>query len=126
DTGAGTRERVEAALVKVQEKFFKGGGYVALRDDHVAAHRKLFNRVKLRIGSPQPPKGGAALNSGPTVSDAASSVPTRASEQSIEGRLEKLRAGKADPALEALYFHYGRYLLMSCSAPGGLPANLQG
>jgi alpha-L-fucosidase 2 len=40
--------------------------------------------------------------------------------------LADLKAGKPDPALEALYFLYGRYLLMSCSVPGGLPANLQG
>jgi alpha-L-fucosidase 2 len=34
--------------------------------------------------------------------------------------------GAADPALEALYFQYGRYLLISSSRPGGIPANLQG
>jgi hypothetical protein len=32
----------------------------------------------------------------------------------------------ADPALEALFFQYGRYLLISASRPGSLPANLQG
>ncbi len=32
----------------------------------------------------------------------------------------------ADPCLEALFFQYGRYLLISPSRPGGLPANLQG
>jgi alpha-L-fucosidase 2 len=42
------------------------------------------------------------------------------------GVLADLKAGKPDPALEALYFHYGRYLLMSSSASVGLPANLQG
>ena len=31
-----------------------------------------------------------------------------------------------DPELEALFFQYGRYLLISSSRPGGLPANLQG
>jgi len=31
-----------------------------------------------------------------------------------------------DPGLEQLLFQYGRYLLISCSRPGGLPANLQG
>ena len=31
-----------------------------------------------------------------------------------------------DPELESLLFQYGRYLLISCSRPGGLPANLQG
>ena len=35
-------------------------------------------------------------------------------------------AGGEDPDLEELMFQYGRYLLASCSRPGGLPANLQG
>lgn len=41
-------------------------------------------------------------------------------------RLEQYSAGAYDPGIEALYFNYGRYLLISCSRPGGLPANLQG
>jgi hypothetical protein len=32
----------------------------------------------------------------------------------------------ADPNLEALFCQFGRYLLISCSRPGSLPANLQG
>ena len=39
----------------------------------------------------------------------------------------KLKAAETvDPQLEELLFQYGRYLLISCSRPGGLPANLQG
>ena len=34
--------------------------------------------------------------------------------------------GKPDPGLMQLYFDFGRYLLISSSRPGGLPANLQG
>ena len=34
--------------------------------------------------------------------------------------------GQANPDLEALYFQYGRYLLISCSRTDGVPANLQG
>ena len=41
-------------------------------------------------------------------------------------RLERYRTGAADPDLEETMFQYGRYLLASCSRPGGLPANLQG
>lgn len=33
---------------------------------------------------------------------------------------------KYDPSLVALYFQFGRYLLISSSQPGGQPANLQG
>ena len=41
-------------------------------------------------------------------------------------RLARFSQGAADPALAALYFNFGRYLLISSSRPGGLPANLQG
>jgi len=41
-------------------------------------------------------------------------------------RLAEFAKGAADPALAKLYFDYGRYLLISSSRPGGLPANLQG
>ena len=41
-------------------------------------------------------------------------------------RVKRCREGKTDPGLVALLFQYGRYLLLSSSAPGTLPANLQG
>ena len=41
-------------------------------------------------------------------------------------RLIGFAKGAEDPALAALYFNYGRYLLICSSRPGGLPANLQG
>ena len=41
-------------------------------------------------------------------------------------RIEANASGKPDPSLAALYFQFGRYLLISCSRPGGLAANLQG
>lgn len=39
---------------------------------------------------------------------------------------DRLRHAAGDPGLAALYFNVGRYLLISSSRPGGLPANLQG
>jgi alpha-L-fucosidase 2 len=41
-------------------------------------------------------------------------------------RLEAYRKGAKDNALEALYFQFGRYLLIASSRPGNMPANLQG
>ena len=41
-------------------------------------------------------------------------------------RLDRVRKGAKDPALIALMFNFGRYLLISSSRPGTLPANLQG
>ncbi len=77
-------------------------GFAQLREDHVAAHRDLFRRVSLDLGSAN-----------------ASGIPT-------DDRLSQVQLGEADPALVALYFQYGRYLLISCSRPGCLPSNLQG
>lgn len=46
--------------------------------------------------------------------------------QTAEERLERVREGEEDPGLYALYFHFGRYLLLSSSRKCDLPANLQG
>ncbi|MBP7051720.1 MAG: glycoside hydrolase family 95 protein [Phycisphaerae bacterium] len=69
---------------------------------HVADHQRLFRRVSLDLGRTE----NAAL-------------PT-------DQRLARLAQGQADPSLVALYFQFGRYLLMGCSRPGDMPANLQG
>jgi alpha-L-fucosidase 2 len=50
---------------------------------------------------------------------------TSAVELPTDERIRKFAAGD-DPALAALYFQYGRYLLISSSRPGTQPANLQG
>jgi alpha-L-fucosidase 2 len=76
--------------------------YASLLARHLADHRALFRRVRLRLGAPE---RGAA--------------PT-------DLRLARVRAGADDPGLAATYFHYGRYLLIASSRPGGQPANLQG
>jgi alpha-L-fucosidase 2 len=81
-----------------------GKPYAELRRAHVAAYQSRFNRTRLRLGP---------------ANDAASALPTPA-------RLVAMQQGGADPGLMALYFDFGRYLLISASRPGGLPANLQG
>jgi len=80
--------------------------YAALRQAHVSDHQRLFRRVDLVLA--QPP---AAENVG--------GMPT-------DKRLERVRNGATDLGLEAMYFQFGRYLLMGCSRPGGQPSNLQG
>jgi len=84
------------------DRVAKSPDFARLREAHVATHQQLYSRVELRLG------GGPKAD-----------VPT-------DQRLAALKAGKSDPDLEALYFRFGRYLLLSCSRPGGLPANLQG
>jgi alpha-L-fucosidase 2 len=72
-----------------------------LRQAHVAEHQRLFRRVKLDLGT------------------------TDAARLPTDERIKNF-AGAADPQLAALYFQYGRYLLISSSRPGTQPANLQG
>jgi len=74
--------------------------YAQLRKNHVSDYQELFNRVSLNLG--------IAPNQ-PTIE-----------------RLNTHKQEAKDPALEALLFQYGRYLLISSSRPGSLPANLQG
>ena len=74
--------------------------YSQLRQIHVADYQSLFNRVDLNLGA--------------------------APEVNTLDRLKAHKKGAVDPALEALLFQYGRYLLISSSRPGSLPANLQG
>ncbi|RME95544.1 MAG: glycoside hydrolase family 95 protein [Verrucomicrobia bacterium] len=75
--------------------------YDALKAAHVRDYQALYGRVRLDLGGP------------------ASYLPT-------DQRLQRVREGWPDPGLEALLFQYGRYLLISSSRPGDLPANLQG
>ncbi|MFZ4777041.1 MAG: glycoside hydrolase family 95 protein [Terrimicrobiaceae bacterium] len=81
-------------------------GWDRLLAEHIADHQKLFRRVDLQLGS----EADAELTE---------LLPT-------DQRLLQLQAGKPDPGLAALYFQYGRYLLISASRPGSLPSNLQG
>jgi alpha-L-fucosidase 2 len=97
--GVDPRDAVQRQLAAAAAK-----GYERLRADHVADHQRLFRRVELRLGT-----GDAARAALPT-----------------DERLLRVKAGEADTGLDALYFHYGRYLLIASSRPGDLPANLQG
>ncbi len=75
--------------------------YDVLKADHIKKYQAFFNRVVLDFGS------------------------TDASKLPTDERLANFR-NRNDPSFVALYFQYGRYLLISSSQPGGQPANLQG
>ena len=85
-------------------------GYDELFKEHYADYSALFNRVELDIN----PNAPTTLEY-PGVQH----LPT-------PQRLASYRTGKPDFGLEELYFQFGRYLLISSSRPGNLPANLQG
>jgi alpha-L-fucosidase 2 len=77
-----------------------GKSYDALLKAHLADYRKIFDRVTLDLGA-----------------NADAKLPT-------DERIRKFQTSD-DPALPALYFQFGRYLLIACSR-GGQAANLQG
>jgi alpha-L-fucosidase 2 len=76
--------------------------YGVLRQHHLADYQPLFRRVALDLGAPKQP-----------------------AEMATDKRLAAFEQ-TPDPALLALYFQFGRYLLISSSRPGSQPANLQG
>ncbi len=77
--------------------------YSALLQEHLGDYQRLFRRVTLDLG----------------LDTAAVRLPT-------DLRIKRFDSTGNDHQLQTLYYQYGRYLLISCSRPGSLPANLQG
>jgi alpha-L-fucosidase 2 len=100
--GRHTSDPVSVSLVDLVKA--SGKTYAALVKAHTLDYQRYFNRVSLRLG------GENAVQSSLTTPQ----------------RLKAFGDGTKDPGLASLYFQYGRYLLISSSRPGGLPANLQG
>lgn len=96
DIGANPSKRCAAYMQPVL-----GKSYDELKQAHVSDYQSLFNRVSIDLGET------AAVN-----------LPTNE-------RLKRMEQ-EVDPQLVAMYFQYGRYLLISSSRPGSQPANLQG
>ena len=101
-----------------------GANFERLRGRSVQEHQRLFRRVQLWLGQPSGPPAPEDRSSLAGIHAAAPAADP--AWQPTDQRLKALRAGAADPALAALYFQFGRYLLIGSSRPGGLPANLQG
>ena len=89
-------EQSEQYLLDVQSKT-----YDHLLSAHVTDYQGYFRRMELQLG------------------DGSSNLPT-------DERLKRVQEGISDPGLEALYFQFGRYLLISSSRPRTLAATLQG
>lgn len=70
--------------------------------DHIKEYQGYFNRVKLEL------------------------TPSEAAGFATDDRIDAQKRGVYDPSLAALYFQFGRYLMISSSRPGCLPSNLQG
>jgi len=99
DISADPGQRCAEVMAKVAQQ-----DYAALLAAHLKDYQGLFGRVKLDVGH-------AARGDLPT------------NERLLDIKQSGL---DGDPAFAALYFNYGRYLLISSSRVGGQPANLQG
>lgn len=101
--------------------------YGKLMQTHVDDHRELFRRVALNLGENGLGENGLG-ESDLGESDLGASDPVQREAGSPEPTDERVKnfATKPDPGLLALYFNYGRYLLIGSSRPGTQPANLQG
>ncbi|MCR2807047.1 glycoside hydrolase family 95 protein [Paenibacillus soyae] len=105
--------------------------YEALRMRHALDVRAFMSRVSLELGGGE--EGTQALGAATahgevsrvSAGDDAANAET-AYLLPTDCRLERLRDGGEDPSLFALYYQFGRYLLVASSRPGSLPANLQG
>ena len=96
DVSGDPKARASAALEAAAKKT-----YDELKAAHLADYQKLFHRVSIDLGQ------------------------TEAAKLPTNERIPNFAKGN-DPDLAALYFQYGRYLLISSSRSGGQPANLQG
>lgn len=76
--------------------------YESLKNNHVLDFKKYFDRVSFSVNS------------------------TKAPDLPTDIRLRRYSEGAEDYQLEALYFQYGRYLMISGSRTKGVPMNLQG
>ena len=90
-------------LADARLKRLAGVSFNQLRGRHVSDYKAIYDRVKLRLGK-------AVADDRPTN----------------EVLRDYVDEGRFNPELEALYFQYGRYLLISCSRTPNVPANLQG
>ncbi|UCF84122.1 MAG: glycoside hydrolase family 95 protein [Desulfobacteraceae bacterium] len=94
------KDEVTLASRYLDEAFSKS--YKSLKQNHIRDYKTYFDRVELNLE-------GTDRNGIPT-----------------DVRLKEYAEGAEDQSLEALYFQFGRYLLISSSRPGGVAANLQG
>ena len=91
-----------SAITKTQMTAIEKQPYDNIRKNHITDYQSLFKRVDIDLGS-------GYGNFFPT-----------------DSRIAAMQNGYNDPDLIELYYQFGRYLLISSSRPGGLPANLQG
>lgn len=102
----------ESILKTVLKRLQAAGekGYAAIRAEHFKDYQRLFGRVSLKLGD----------------SEEDSEYFAEKLLKAARGQEPSIDIQKAQLKLAEIYFQYGRYLLISSSRPGSLPANLQG
>ena len=96
------REYRNSAIRKAENA--TSAGWKALKKRHIDNYREYFDRVSIFLGETAP----------------------EIKELTTDRQLLRYADGEHNPELEALYFQFGRYLLISSSQTSGIPANLQG
>jgi alpha-L-fucosidase 2 len=100
--------------------------FARLRADHVADYRTLFERVSLSFTGAAEGGAGEAASRRLVRRSLGEGGSAEREGGPTDERLKAVASGSADPQLLALYFQFGRYLLISSSRPGTMAANLQG
>lgn len=96
DISGDEHKKAQSIIKAISDKKYKH-----IKQEHINAYQKYFNRVSLDLGE------------------------TEQSKKPTDQRITEFSSTK-DPHLAAMYFQYGRYLLISSSQPGTQPATLQG
>ncbi|OGG52297.1 MAG: hypothetical protein A3F84_28985 [Candidatus Handelsmanbacteria bacterium RIFCSPLOWO2_12_FULL_64_10] len=97
----GTSARHQAPARECAQRALPHADWGMLLREHEQVYRRLYGGLELSVDAP------------------ASDLPT-------DRRLKAARDGAGDPGLPVLYFNFGRYLMVACTARGELPPNLQG
>ncbi len=103
DKSAGLEGKDPAVEAKANLQKALWNTYTTLKSKHISDYQSLFNRVRLDLGE------DAAISSLPT-----------------DERLKRFGKTQNDNHLQALYYQFGRYLMIASTRPGSRPTNLQG
>ena len=101
--------------------------YPDLLAAHVKDYQSLYGRLRLDLGKAPPEIANLPTDKRLIVYRGGELGPIKAWQPADDWNLDDTSfKGVQDPGLEELFFQYGRYLMISSSRPGSLPANLQG
>lgn len=101
EKGASSKERLPEAVTSSIIAAVAAKPFHEVKSSHISDYQELYNRVSIHLGDSLAPEGMAT-----------------------DERIATY--GSSDPGLSALLFNFGRYLMISSSRKGTMPANLQG